>query len=183
MKESEDTVMEKLLIAVDIQKDFVDGSLGTAEACEMLPFAEEKIRNFDGTVIFTKDTHGEDYLNTQEGRNLPVIHCIKDTEGWMLAGELEKFCADNNCRVYEKGTFGSTALASDIKALYEEGKIESVTFIGLCTDICVISNALALKAFCPELPICLDEKCCAGVTKEKHDAAVETMKSCQIKVE
>ena len=172
--------MEKILVAIDIQKDFVDGSLGTAEACAMLPFAEEKIKNFEGTVIFTKDTHGENYLSTQEGRNLPVVHCIKGTDGWNLAGNLEDICKEKGCKVYEKGAFGDYELAYDMKTLYEEGKIDSVTLIGLCTDICVISNALMLKAFCPELPIYVDEKCCAGVTPEKHAAAIETMKSCQI---
>ena len=168
--------MEKILIVVDMQKDFVDGSLGTKEAQAIVPAVAEKARGFDGRVIFTRDTHQPDYLNTQEGRNLPVVHCVEGTEGWQIVPELRDCAAD----VVDKPTFGSTALAGRLKAM--EDDIESIELVGLCTDICVVSNALLLKAAMPEVPIRVDSRCCAGVTPEKHAAALETMRSCQIEV-
>ena len=158
--------MEKILIIVDMQKDFVDGSLGTKEAQAIVPAVKEKIENFNGDIIFTKDTHGEDYMNTQEGQNLPVPHCIKGTPGHEIIKE----------------TFGSRKLANFLKELHKEKEIESIELIGLCTDICVVSNALLIKAFLPEVPILADSNCCAGVTPEKHESALETMRSCQILV-
>lgn len=171
--------MKKYLIVIDMQKDFVDGALGSKEAEAIVPAVVNKVNAFDGEVIFTKDTHFEDYLTTSEGVVLPVEHCIKGTEGWQLIPPLEKYCTDNNCKVYEKLTFGSVELAQDMLALQNADSIE---LIGLCTDICVVSNALLLKAFLPEVPIKVDATCCAGVTPEKHAAALETMRSCQILV-
>ncbi|MDO4619338.1 MAG: isochorismatase family cysteine hydrolase [Lachnospiraceae bacterium] len=173
----------KYLIIVDVQNDFVDGALGTKEAVEMMPRLLEKVENFDGTICVTKDTHSVDYLQTQEGKMLPVEHCIKGTPGWELPASLEKLIAGKEAAVYEKPTFGSTKLAEDFRKLYEEKKVESVELVGLCTDICVISNALLLKAAMPEVTIKVDPGCCAGVTPEKHQAALEVMRSCQIIVE
>lgn len=174
--------MKKYLIVVDMQKDFVNGALGTKEAEAIVPTVLEKVANFDGEVIFTKDTHFENYLSTSEGKLLPVEHCIKGTEGWQLVEELEKYCAEKSCRVYEKLTFGCKELAQDMRGKQEKEDIASIELIGLCTDICVVSNALLLKAFLPEIMIKVDASCCAGVTPEKHEAALETMKSCQIQV-
>ncbi len=170
----------KYLVVVDVQNDFVDGSLGTAEAVAMLPALLDKVSSFDGTVILTKDTHTSDYLSTQEGKYLPVEHCIKGTKGWELPEQLENIAAINNLRVYEKPTFGSVDLMSDFARLNADGKVDEVELVGLCTDICVISNALMLKAAMPEVAICVDSACCAGVTPEKHNSALEVMKSCQI---
>ncbi len=172
----------RYLLVIDVQNDFVDGALGTAEAQAMLPDLLKKVRGFDGAVWMTKDTHPENYLETQEGRNLPVVHCIQNTEGWELVSELNVLCREKNCPVYEKPTFGSTAMAGDLKKLYDEGKVDSVELVGLCTDICVISNALLIKAMMPELPVSVDASCCAGVTPEKHEAALEVMRSCQVAV-
>lgn len=174
--------MKKVLVVVDMQKDFVDGALGTKEAVAIVDAVVEKVKTFDGEVIFTRDTHFDNYMETQEGANLPVPHCVKDTEGWDLIPELKAFCEEKKCKVYDKPTFGSTALASDLKVLYDAGELESVELIGICTDICVVSNALLIKAFMTELPVSLDSSCCAGVTPEKHEAALETMRSCQVLV-
>ena len=174
--------MKKVLIVVDMQKDFVDGALGTKEAVAIVDAVVEKVKTFDGEVIFTRDTHFDNYMETQEGANLPVPHCVKDTEGWDLIPELKAFCEEMKCKVYDKPTFGSTELAADLKALYDAGELESVELIGICTDICVVSNALLIKAFMTELPVSLDSSCCAGVTPEKHESALETMRSCQVLV-
>ncbi len=170
----------KYLIVVDVQNDFVDAALGTKEAVQMLPKLVRKVKDFEGTVIMTKDTHEPNYLETQEGKYLPVEHCIKNTEGWELTERVEELRIEKNSKVYEKPTFGSMALAEDMKKLYQSGQVDSIELVGLCTDICVISNALLLKAMMPELPIYVDAACCAGVTPKKHDAALEVMKSCQI---
>lgn len=174
--------MKKVLIVVDMQKDFVNGSLGTKEAVAIVDAVVEKVKNFDGEVIFTRDTHFENYMDTQEGKNLPVVHCVKDTEGWQIIPELKVLCEEKGCKCYDKPTFGSRELAEDLKNMYDVGELESVELIGICTDICVVSNALMIKAFMPELPVALDSACCAGVTPEKHEAALETMRSCQILV-
>ena len=152
----------KVLVAVDLQNDFINGALGTAEAAAMLPRAERKIRSFEGLVLFTRDTHTEDYLNTREGKALPVPHCIRGSHGWQLAARLLPYASE----VIDKPTFGSTALGERLRALNEDAPIESITLIGLCTDICVISNALLLRAYLPEIPIIVDAACCAGVTPE-----------------
>lgn len=171
-----------LLIVVDMQIDFIDGALGTAEAESILPNVVQKVRCFDGNVIFTFDTHHEDYLNSQEGRNLPVPHCIKGTKGWQLPDALEELCANRGCLRFEKPTFGSVKLAQYLVDLHQKTPIDSIEIVGLCTDICVASNALLIKAHLPEVPISVDAACCAGVTPAKHAAALETMRSCQIAV-
>ena len=173
--------MRNLLIVIDMQNDFIDGALGTKEAVSIVPAVKEKIRSYPAEDIFaTMDTHGEDYLDTQEGRNLPVKHCIKGTSGWEIRAEIKELLSE--AHIYEKPTFGSVSLAEDLKELSRKEEIE-LEIIGLCTDICVVSNALLLKAFMPEVKISVDPACCAGVTPEKHQAALETMRSCQIIVE
>ena len=172
----------KCLVVIDVQNDFVSGSLGTPEAQAMLPRLEEKLRGFEGCVWMTLDTHGADYMDTQEGKHLPVPHCVRETEGWQLAGELGKLAESLGAGVVEKPTFGSEELVASLKALYEAGELESIELVGLCTDICVVSNALMLKAAMPELPMSVDSACCAGVTPQKHEAALEVMRSCQIAV-
>ena len=172
--------MQDILIVVDMQNDFIDGALGTAEAVAIVPKVADKIRNFSGRIIFTRDTHGEDYMDTQEGKNLPVPHCIKETEGWQISPMLQELCKEDPI---DKVTFGSESLASILKKANEENSIGSITLIGLCTDICVISNALLIKAFLPEVPMVVDASCCAGVTPESHRNALAAMKICQIKIE
>ena len=172
----------KVLLVIDMQKDFVDGSLGTKEAQAIVPAVVEKVRHFDGRVLFTKDTHYKNYRETQEGRKLPVPHCIKGTAGWELVPELEAFCQEHHCQVLEKNSFGSLSLATNLQLMNEQEPIESIELVGLCTDICVVSNALLLKAALPQVPICVDSSCCAGVTPESHRAALQTMQSCQIRV-
>ncbi len=172
--------MKKLLIVVDMQNDFIDAALGTPEAVAIVEAVKEKIRSYPAeNVIATMDTHGEDYLKTQEGRNLPVTHCVKGTDGWQIRPDIAELLT--GARIYEKPAFGSTALAADLKALSEKEDLE-LELVGLCTDICVVSNALLLKAAMPEVRIFVDAACCAGVTPEKHQAALETMRSCQIYV-
>ena len=172
--------MKKILIVVDMQNDFIDGALGTKEAVAIVPKVEEKIRNFDGEVFFTRDTHETYYLETQEGKNLPVKHCIRDTEGWQIRKEIADLIS---AEPIIKETFGSSRLPERIRTLSDQEAIESITLVGLCTDICVISNAMVLKAFFPELPIHVDASCCAGVTRESHLQALEAMKVCQMIVE
>ena len=173
--------MDKILVVVDMQKDFVTGSLGSAEAQAIVPAVVEKVKNFEGTVVFTRDTHHENYMETQEGRNLPVPHCYEGTDGWQIIPELAEFAEGK--KIFDKPTFGSTELAEYIKAEAEKrnGELE-VELIGVCTDICVVSNALLIKAFSREIPVAVDSKCCAGVTPAAHDAALVTMKSCQVQV-
>ncbi|MBQ6543681.1 MAG: cysteine hydrolase [Clostridia bacterium] len=173
--------MKKFLIAVDLQNDFVSGTLGTEEAQDIISFAAEKIRNFEGGIFVTLDTHFDNYLETREGKNLPVVHCVKGTDGWRLNDEIEKALAGKNYVTVEKNTFGSVELPSLI--LNAAGNDDfTIELIGLCTDICVVNNALILKANFPETDISVDPKCCAGVTPEKHEAALETMSSCQIDI-
>lgn len=173
-------IMQKILVVVDMQKDFIDGALGSAHAAAVLPAVKQKAASFSGRVIFTRDTHEKDYLTTQEGRLLPVEHCIRDTDGWQIDPELFGCCEGT---VIDKPAFGSVELGrllSDINA--KEG-IESITLVGLCTDICVISNAMLIKAFLPEIPVIVDAKCCAGVTAQSHETALAAMRGCQITVE
>ena len=176
--EREEDMSKKVLIVVDMQKDFIDGALGTKEAMDIVENVELKIREFYGEVIFTRDTHFDNYSETQEGRKLPVPHCIKETEGWKIDERLEVLRTPE-MKVFDKVTFGSVELAEYLK---NDKELESVTLVGLCTDICVISNALLIKAFLPEVDIMVDEKCCAGVTPQSHGNALEAMKMCQIKV-
>ena len=171
---------ERYLLVIDVQNDFVNGSLGSDDAQAVLGNIISKVENFDGMVTFTRDTHQTDYLSTQEGKYLPVEHCIEGTEGWELADELKEYAGEHGSIIYDKPSFGNMNLASDIKSLYKLNRLESVEIIGLDTDICVVSNALIIKAAVPELPIYVDTSCCAGSTRERHDAAIEVMKSCQI---
>ena len=168
--------MSKILIVVDMQNDFIDGALGTKEAIAIVPYVKSIIENFDGKVFFTRDTHVANYMQTQEGANLPVPHCIKGTDGWQIRADLD---ALRTTDAIDKLTFGSSEL---IEVLKKEKEIEDITFVGLCTDICVISNAMVVKAFYPEIPLIVDAKACAGVTPESHRRALEAMKTCQIKV-
>lgn len=166
----------KYLIVVDMQKDFITGSLGSKLAEKIVPDVVEKVKNFSGKVIFTQDTHFADYLKTQEGKKLPIQHCIKDTDGWQICDELKPYVND----VVDKITFGSVDLPKILKDYGEE--IEEIELCGLCTDICVISNAMILKASFPETKIIVDGKCCAGVSVESHKTALEAMKAVQIEI-
>ncbi len=170
--------MEKILIVVDMQTDFIDGSLGTKEAVAILPAVEEKIQNFEGEIIFTRDTHTAEYLNTREGRLLPVTHCVQGTSGWQIHPLLQKYCK----RVIDKPTFGSVSLAKELEERFSNNQEVEITLIGLCTDICVISNAMLIKASLPEAEVVIDASCCAGVTPESHQNALDAMKMCQITV-
>lgn len=173
--------MKNVLIVVDMQKDFVDGALGTPEAVAIVDKVAEKINGFDGDIIVTYDTHFENYMETREGKYLPVPHCIKDTQGWQLNDKVqEALQKTKGWSVIYKPTFGSTKL---VEMIQEQGyENAEITLIGLCTDICVVSNAMLLKAFYPEMNISVDASCCAGVTPESHQAALTTMKSCQINI-
>ncbi len=173
--------MKKVLIVVDIQNDFVDGALGTKEAAAIINNAAEKIRSFDGDIFVTLDTHSEDYMNTAEGKKLPVPHCIKGTSGHELNVLVKKALNAVQYEIIEKPTFGSERLGALLKERYDDKEL-SVELIGICTDICVISNALVIKAFCPECEITVDSSCCAGVSPEAHNAALTTMRSCLINV-
>lgn len=180
--------MKRVLIVVDMQNDFIDGSVGTDMAVAIVPKVVEKIKEYkkeyDGveTNIFcTRDTHFKDYLNTLEGKSLPVEHCIKGTNGWEISNKIKSVLG--GCEeLIDKYTFGSTDLAEDLRSLYLKGLINSIELVGLCTDICVVSNALLIKATLPDIEIIVDAGCCAGVTPETHRAALQTMKMCQINV-
>ena len=168
----------KILCVIDMQNDFIDGALGTKEAEAILENVKAKIdlyRNNGDTVIFTRDTHTEEYMNTQEGKNLPVPHCIKNTKGWEVSSEL----ITEGSVIIDKPTFGSYELIEHIATLSD---VEAIELIGLCTDICVISNAMLLKAKFTETPISVDSSCCAGVTPESHLNALSAMKICQIEI-
>lgn len=169
---------KNVLVVVDMQKDFIDGALGTSEAVQIVDNVAEMIKGFDGEVVFTRDTHLDNYLETQEGKKLPVPHCIKGSDGWQIDKKLEALRLDER-KIFDKPTFGSVELADYLKSL---ASLESVTLIGLCTDICVISNALLIKANLPEVTIRVVERCCAGVTPESHKNALEAMKMCQVEV-
>ena len=172
--------MRNILVVVDMQNDFIDGSLGTKEAQAIVDNVVAEIANYDPADIFvTRDTHPENYLDTQEGKNLPVVHCVKNTKGWEINEKIAK--ALRNVEIIDKPTFGSKILAEKIAAIAEKEDIE-VTLIGLCTDICVVSNALLIKAYVPEIPVRVIASCCAGVTPESHEAALKTMAMCQVKV-
>ena len=175
--------MKKVLVVIDMQNDFIDGALGTAEAVGIVDKVVKKIRNYPADCIYaTRDTHGEDYLDTQEGKLLPVKHCICGEEGWELADGLKELAGKDGSRVYDKPAFGCRELAEDLKKEHDSQPIEEILLCGLCTDICVISNALILKAFLPEVPIAVDASCCAGVTPESHQNALLAMKMCQIDI-
>ena len=169
----------KVLCVIDMQNDFIDGALGTPEAVNIVDNVRAKIeayRKNGDTVIFTRDTHYENYMDTAEGKNLPVPHCIKDSDGWQISPELE--VADST--VIDKPTFGSVELGKLVAGL---GNVEKIELVGLCTDICVVSNALIIKASFPDVRVTVDSACCAGVTPESHKNALEAMAVCQIKIE
>jgi len=174
-------MMKKILVVVDMQKDFVDGALGSKEAVAIVGNVVKKIDEFDGDIIVTYDTHAENYMETQEGKNLPVPHCIKGTDGWKLDSKVQTALDKREYKAIEKPTFGSTALPDYIKANYNPDEIE-IELIGLCTDICVVSNALLMKANFLETKVSVDASCCAGVTPDSHNAALTTMKMCQVNV-
>lgn len=172
--------MRKLLVVVDMQNDFIDGSLGTKEAEEIVERVVAKIKTYRTEDIFaTRDTHTQDYLQTQEGKKLPVVHCVKGTTGWEIHKQVKE--ALNGAEIIDKPTFGSKKLAEKIAEFASLEEIE-VTLIGLCTDICVVSNALLIKAYVPEVSVKVMASCCAGVTPETHQAALSTMKMCQIEM-
>lgn len=167
----------KLLIVVDMQNDFITGSLGSKYAEEIVPRVAAKIEEYKrngNKIIFTRDTHNENYLSTQEGRKLPVEHCIIDTQGWEVTKELDTA----GCEIINKPTFGSAELAQKVSQM----NVQEIELVGLCTDICVISNAMLLKAFMPEVEITVDAACCGGVTSESHNTALLAMKACQINI-
>ena len=165
--------MKKTLIVVDMQNDFIDMALGTKEAVAIVPKVKEKIQEYvqnGDEIIFTRDTHGDNYLQTPEGKQLPVEHCIKGTKGWQIAEGLYI----EGCKIIDKPNFGWPH--------WNEEHLEDVEIIGLCTDICVVSNALIIKATFPDINVKVDSNCCAGVTVETHEAALKTMKICQIEI-
>ena len=166
----------KYLIVVDMQNDFTIGSLGSVHASAIIPNVSAKVKAFPGKVIFTRDTHGGDYLHTQEGKKLPVIHCVKGSDGWQICDKLKPYVE----QVVDKVTFGSVDLPHILSK--ESEQIEEIELCGLCTDICVISNAMILKAAFPEVKITVDASCCAGVTMESHITALNAMKAVQIDV-
>lgn len=172
--------MRKLLIVIDMQKDFTYGALRNEDAIAVIQKVKEKVEKFKGEVIFTLDTHGDDYMHTQEGRKLPVPHCIKGSEGQELVDELKPYA--ENRLVLEKETFGSVKLGEILKEMNASDPLGEITLIGVCTDICVISNAMIAKAALPEVTVKVDSTCCAGVTPESHNIALEAMKACQIEV-
>ena len=168
----------KLLIVVDMQNDFIDGALGTKEAVAIVPNVAEKIRRARAAgemVVFTRDTHQADYLQTQEGRNLPVVHCVEGSAGWQISGRLDV----GESRIFDKPSFGSMELADFAASL---NALEEIELVGLCTGICVISNAFILKAKVPEVRISVDASCCACVTPESHATALSAMRLCQVAV-
>ena len=169
--------MKKMLIVVDMQNDFITGSLGSPQAQMILPNVKAKIEHYrqnGDKILFTRDTHYDNYLTTQEGKCLPVVHCIKGTEGHLIAEGLDT----GGCEIFDKPTFGSLELAKNLAT----NSFNEIELCGLCTDICVVSNALILKAQLPETTITVDARCCAGVTEESHKAALLTMKMCQVNV-
>ena len=174
--------MKKVLVVIDMQNDFIDGALGTAEALAIVENVAEKIRDYrEGIVFATRDTHGENYLETAEGRRLPVPHCIRGTKGWEIRPEIARALGEADAEVIDKPTFGSEILAGKLQKLAEREELE-IELVGLCTDICVVSNALLIKAKLPETPLRVDPACCAGVTGKSHEAALLTMKMCQVDV-
>ena len=173
----------KCLVVVDMQKDFVTGALGSPEAQAIVPRVVERVAQAADNgeeLLFTRDTHRENYLETQEGRRLPVPHCIAGTDGWQVIPELEPYTVGR--RVVDKPTFGSRQLGELLAELDRQEPLEEITFVGLCTDICVISNAMVAKAFLPEVPLTVEAACCAGVTPESHENALRALEVCQVTV-
>ena len=186
-KNGKEHIAMDVLVVVDMQNDFVSGALGTKEAFDIVPYVVGRVVegvNRGETILFTRDTHGPDYPETQEGRKLPVPHCIRGSQGWEIIPQLQEYAA----HPIDKPTFGSTVLGELLKArdedLRRQGKpgVEKVTLIDVCTDICVLSNALLIKAFLPETEIVVEAACCAGVTPQSHETALSAMAACQITV-
>ncbi len=173
---------KRFLIVVDMQNDFITGPLGSDEAKKIVRNVIKEIENFDGEIIATLDTHNEDYLKSMEGKNLPVMHCVKDTDGWQIEENIKKALEKRGYTSLTKPTFGSVSLAEMLKRRFDLTTDIEIELLGVCTDICVVSNALLLKAYFPEAEIWINSSCCAGVTPAKHEAALETMRSCQINV-
>ena len=182
---------KKILVAVDLQNDFVTGALGTSEAQAIIPNVVEKIKNWDGCIFVTQDTHNaEKYASTLEGQLLPVKHCVYASDGWQLNSNIaeaiyavyENLANDTTVEWISKHTFGSMELVEAVRRVGFNENIASIEIVGLCTDVCVVSNALLLRAAFPNIPITVDATCCAGVTPETHKAALITMKQCQIDV-
>ena len=177
--------MSKVLVVIDMQNDFIDMALGSPEAQAIVPKVVNLIENWneEDKIVFTADTHQEDYLNTPEGLKLPVEHCIENSKGWQIHGDILNVDISCEATFIRKPTFGSIDLIMFLQEEYDKNPLDfEVHFCGLCTDICVVSNVLMTKAFFPNIKIVLHADCCAGVTPEKHQAAIETMKSCQIDV-
>lgn len=176
--------MSKILVVIDMQNDFITGSLGSKEATEIVKNVVQKIKSYQAAgdlVFYTRDTHDTNYLETEEGKNLPIEHCIKDTWGWQLEDEIAKTVKEQD-HIYNKETFGSLKLGERLQKIAQEDKNLTIELVGLCTDICVISNALLIKAYLPQTPVTVDTTCCAGATKKGHEIAIETMKICHIHI-
>ena len=169
---------KEILAVIDMQNDFIDGALGTKEAQAIVGTVAEVIKDFDGEVVYTRDTHSDNYPDTQEGRKLPVSHCIKGTKGWEICDTLKALQTETT-KIIDKPVFGSLELAQYLSKIPD---LTSVTLVGLCTDICVISNAILLKTALPDTEIIVDASCCAGVTPQSHKNALEAMKVCQIDI-
>lgn len=171
--------MRRILVVVDMQNDFIDGALGSADAVSIVSDVAKRISEFDGEVIFTRDTHFENYLLTQEGKKLPVIHCVKGTFGWQIS---DKIPVSSGAKIFDKEAFGSSELAEYLRAENEKERISQIELVGLCTDICVISNAFLLKSYLPECEISVNGKLCRGVSSESHENALGAMAACQINI-
>ncbi len=174
--------MVKVLIVVDMQNDFIAGSLGTPEAQAIVSHVQTRMRDFDGVLLLTQDTHQKDYLETEEGRHLPVPHCIKGTPGWHIQKDIDELARSRKAIIVEKDTFGSKLLIEQLRLINEKDGISDIEMLGLCTDICVISNALLIKAYFPNIAISVDASGCAGVTPESHENALSAMRMCQIEI-
>lgn len=173
---------KRVLVIVDMQRDFVDGSLGTKKAQEVVARVAQKAETWDGVLIFTRDTHDAGYLDSAEGRKLPVIHCQKGTPGWEIVPELEEIRKTKEAVVVDKPTFGSFALVDAVRAVERAEGLAAIELVGLCTDICVVSNAILLKTAFPEVPITVDAACTEGVTTARRDAALQVMDACHIEI-
>ena len=171
-----------ILIVVDMQNDFINGTLGTKEAKSIIESVSKKIEAFEGQVIFTQDTHLEDYLDSEEGKHLPIVHCQKGTKGWRINSKIKKSAKGKATKTILKDTFGAKKLIPLLNKIHSKTPINYFELVGLCTDICVISNALLIKAYFPNIPISVDGSCCAGITPESHQNALEAMKMCQINI-
>ncbi len=174
--------MNRVLVVVDMQNDFITGALGSKMAEDIVENVVEKIKNFDGKIAFTRDTHYDNYMSSREGKNLPVEHCKEGSFGWEIENRIKSLQIEKECPVFDKITFGSKRLADFLLYLDKLNKIDEVEFVGLCTDICVISNAFLAQAYLPEATVVIDASCCAGVTNESHQLALKAMENCQMKI-